>query len=107
MSFMIRSKYWYERLVYILGDDFGYFAASLSFYTIFSFIPALWILFYVLSQFDAFATYYLGIKAFIVVNLVPAHSEMISSVSGFISGKHAAYGCDGVCLYGYSVCSFL
>ncbi|MCW8854353.1 MAG: YihY family inner membrane protein [Gammaproteobacteria bacterium] len=78
MSFIIRSKYWYERLVFILGDDFGYFAASLSFYTIFSFIPVLWILFYVLSQFEAFASYYLAIKAFIVMNLVPAHSEMIS-----------------------------
>lgn len=74
---MIRSRYWYERCVFLLGDDFGYYAASLSFYTIFSFIPVLWVLFYVLSQLDAFSSYFISIKAFIMMNLVPMHTEAV------------------------------
>ncbi|MCW9015213.1 MAG: YihY family inner membrane protein [Gammaproteobacteria bacterium] len=67
-----------EKLGHILGDDLGYFAASLSFYTIFSVIPMLWVLLFVLSKFDAFSVYYLGVKSFLIVNLIPTHTEAVS-----------------------------
>lgn len=70
-------RQWLERLGHVLGNDLGYFAASLSFYTLFSLIPMFWVLFFVLSKFDAFDVYYLGMKAFLIDNLVPAHTEVV------------------------------
>ena len=70
---------WYRRMWYVLGDELGYFAASLSFYTVFSLIPLFWVLFYVLSQFEAFAMYYLNIRQFVLLNLVPANTETVAS----------------------------
>jgi membrane protein len=70
---------WYRRILYVLGDELGYFAASLSFYTVFSLIPLFWVLFYILSHFESFAVYYLSIKHFLLLNLVPANTETVSS----------------------------
>ncbi|MDH5765480.1 MAG: YihY/virulence factor BrkB family protein [Gammaproteobacteria bacterium] len=78
MKIFKQLKFGYRQLIYILGDDIGYFAASLSFYTIFSLIPVIWILFFILSQIDAFNVYYSGIKEFIVTNLVLTHTDLIS-----------------------------
>jgi len=66
---------WWENFTH----DLGYFSASLSFYTIFSIIPLFWVLFFVLSKFDAFAMYYLGIKAFVIDNIMPSHTETVSA----------------------------
>jgi len=66
-----------DKVAYLLGDDLSYFAASLSFYTIFSIIPMLWVTFYVLSSLDAFSTYYSEIKNFLVYNLIPTHTEAV------------------------------
>ncbi|MDQ1363476.1 MAG: rane protein [Pseudomonadota bacterium] len=70
---------WYRRVWYILGDELGYFAASLSFYTVFSLIPLFWVLFYVVSQFEAFAMYYSSIKQFLLMNLIPANTVTVSA----------------------------
>jgi membrane protein len=78
MSVMVYVRHWYAQMMYVIGDELSYFAASLSFYTIFSVIPMFWVLFYVLSQFDAFFVYYKSIKLFIVSSLVPAHTEVVS-----------------------------
>ena len=70
---------WYRRIWYILGDELGYFAASLSFHTVFSLIPLFWVLFYILNQFEAFEIYYSGIRQFVLLNVVPANTETVSS----------------------------
>lgn len=79
MKLMEVLTLWYRRIWYVLGDELGYFAASLSFYTVFSIIPLFWVLFYVLSQFDAFAVYYTSIRQFVLLNLVPANTETVTS----------------------------
>ncbi|HEY9051690.1 MAG TPA: YihY family inner membrane protein [Gammaproteobacteria bacterium] len=78
MSLGMHLSHWIDRVSHLLGEDLLYFSASLSFYTIFSIIPMLWVMFFVLSQFDAFSIYYLGIRDFIVVNLIPTHTEAVS-----------------------------
>lgn len=67
-----------DQIFYWLGEDLTYFSAGLSFYTIFSIIPMLWVMFFFISQFEAFSGYYLGIKDFLVVNLIPTHTEAVS-----------------------------
>ena len=74
----VHLRHWWDRLAYVLGDDLGYFAASLSFYTVFSIIPMFWVLFFILSKFEGFSVYYLAIKDFLISNLVPAHMETVS-----------------------------
>jgi len=74
-EFSIRSVI--DKVAYLLGDDLSYFSASLSFYTIFSIIPLLWVTFYILSSFEEFAVYYSAIKTFIIDNLIPAHTETV------------------------------
>lgn len=68
----------YNRIIYILGEDLGYFAASLSFYTVFSIIPVLWVTFFVLSKFQLFNVYVQSIKHFIVLSIVPTHSDSVA-----------------------------
>ena len=67
-----------EKLAYILGDDLSYFAASLSFYTIFSIIPMLWVVFFVLSKLEIFVDYYQVVKDFLIYNLIPTHTESVT-----------------------------
>lgn len=88
MSIVIRIRFLIERLAYVLGDDLSYFAASLSFYTIFSIIPMLWVTFFILSKLDAFAEYYANVKEFLVYNLIPAHTESVSEyLDGFLDNS--------------------
>jgi len=77
MSIEIHIRHMIEKLAYVLGDDLSHYAASLSFYTIFSIIPMLWVTFFILSKMDAFAGYYMGIKEFLVYNLIPAHTDSV------------------------------
>jgi membrane protein len=67
-----------EKLAYVLGDDLSYYAASLSFYTIFSIIPMFWVTFFILSKLEAFSEYYQAIKDFIIHNLIPTHTEAVT-----------------------------
>jgi len=79
MKIRIHARHLIEKLAYVLGDDLSYFAASLSFYTIFSIIPMLWVTFYVLSKLETFADYYEAVKEFLVYNLIPAHTEAVTA----------------------------
>jgi membrane protein len=77
-----------DKVAYVLGDDLSYFAASLSFYTIFSIIPMLWVTFYVLSSFEAFSGYYSEIKNFLVYNLIPTHTDAVGQyLDGFLANS--------------------
>ncbi|MBA1438539.1 MAG: YihY family inner membrane protein [Epsilonproteobacteria bacterium] len=61
------------------------FAASLSFYTIFTIIPLLLIMISLLTALPAFQENYENIKTFIFSNLMPVQSEMIiSKIDGFL-----------------------
>ena len=71
------------------------FAASLSFYTIFTIIPLLLIVLTLITSMPSFADNYEKIKGFIFSNLMPVHSEMImGNIDGFVanSAKMGAFG---------------
>ncbi|NPA59978.1 MAG: YihY family inner membrane protein [Epsilonproteobacteria bacterium] len=53
------------------------FAASLSFYTIFSFIPLLLILTMIATSLDSFVDIYAKIQEFVFTNLLPSNSKII------------------------------
>jgi membrane protein len=64
------------------------FAASLSFYTIFTIIPLLLIMVSLLTALPAFQENYESIKGFIFSNLVPVQSEMIiNKIDGFLANS--------------------
>ncbi|MCF6330315.1 MAG: YihY family inner membrane protein [Sulfurimonas sp.] len=64
-------------LFHTFGDkELTLFAASLSFYTIFSFIPLLLILMTILTSLKSFSDIYLKIQDFIFSNLLPVNSEV-------------------------------
>ncbi|MEA2090916.1 MAG: YhjD/YihY/BrkB family envelope integrity protein, partial [Campylobacterota bacterium] len=60
-----------------MDKELTLFAASLSFYTIFSFIPLLLIMMTILTSLDSFADIYIKIQEFIFANLLPVNSEVI------------------------------
>lgn len=62
-----------------LNDDLTYYAASLSFYTLFAIIPMFWILFSVFSQMPVFAEYYEQMKTVMMGFVVPGQSQQIIS----------------------------
>ncbi len=64
------------------------FAASLSFYTIFSFIPLLLILMTILTSLKSFADIYIKIQDFIFSNLLPVNSEIaMGHINGFLQNS--------------------
>ena len=64
------------------------FAASLSFYTIFSFIPLLLIMMTVLTTLESFSDIYLKIQDFLFANLLPVNSEVIMKhINGFLQNS--------------------
>lgn len=71
----------YKHLRFFISSFFDkeltLFAASLSFYTIFTIIPLLLIMMTLLTSLPAFADYYLKIQEFIFSNLMPVNSEMV------------------------------
>ena len=71
------------------------FAASLSFYTIFTIIPLLLIIMAILTSLPSFADYYEKIQGFIFSNLMPVNSDTVMiQINGFLqnSSKMGAIG---------------
>jgi membrane protein len=71
------------------------FAASLSFYTIFTIIPLLLIVMAILTSLPSFAEYYEKIQSFIFSNLMPVNSDTVMiQINGFLqnSSKMGAIG---------------
>ncbi|PAF46568.1 hypothetical protein BKH41_08930 [Helicobacter sp. 12S02232-10] len=60
-------------------QEMFYYASSLSFYTIFALIPLLLIVFSVMLNFPNFRDRVNEFKVFILSNILPAHTEIISS----------------------------
>lgn len=69
-------------------DDLTYFAASLSFYTIFAFIPILLIAFSIFTNIRGFEGYFGEFKNFLFSNLIPTHTDAISVyIDSFIANS--------------------
>ena len=62
----------------IYESDIGVFAASLSFYTIFSIVPLLLVFFSIFTKMPSFEKYYDKLKHFIFNNLIPTQQETIT-----------------------------
>jgi len=64
------------------------FAASLSFYTIFTIIPLLLIMMTLLTSLPSFSENYEKIQAFIFSNLMPVNSEVVmEQINGFLANS--------------------
>jgi len=64
------------------------FAASLSFYTIFTIIPLLLIMMTLLTSLPSFSEYYVKIQNFIFSNLMPVNSEVVmTQINGFLENS--------------------
>ncbi len=64
------------------------FAASLSFYTIFTIIPLLLIMMTLLTSLPSFSDYYLKIQDFIFSNMMPVNSEVVmNQINGFLQNS--------------------
>ena len=71
------------------------YAASLSYYTIFTIVPLLLITLTIFTSLPSFKEHYGTIKSFIFENLIPMHSEMVTSyLDSFLqnTGKLGAIG---------------
>ena len=72
-------RYWLGRLTTVIDSDIGFYAASLSFYSVLSVIPVLWVLFFALNQIGVFDEYFPLLKSFLAQSLMPVHAELILS----------------------------
>jgi len=84
-----RTAHFFKELKFWVGTfidkDLTLFAASLSFYTIFTIIPLLLIVMTLLTSLPNFSEYYLEIKNFIFSNLMPMNSEIVmNQINGFV-----------------------
>lgn len=71
-----------------IDKELTLYAASLSFYTIFTIIPLLLIMLTLITSLPSFAEYYDTIKAFIFSNLLPGNSEAIMvHIDGFLENS--------------------
>lgn len=81
----IGVKHFFKHVSFLIGIFFDkeltLYAASLSFYTIFTLIPLLLITLTLLTSLPSFAEHYESVKTFIVSNLMPVNSE---SIMGYI-----------------------
>lgn len=79
-------KFWASTFI---DKELTLFAASLSFYTIFTIIPLLLIALTILTSLPNFEEHYASVKSFIFANLMPVNSEaMMTYIDDFL--KNAA-----------------
>ena len=90
MKFKAQELYKQAKLFVLsfVDKELTLFAASLSFYTIFTIIPLLIIMMSLLTSLPSFQEHYESIKTFIFSNLVPVQSEMIiEKIDGFLENS--------------------
>jgi len=94
----LASKVYKETKQFVLAfvdKELTLFAASLSFYTIFTIIPLLLIVLTLITSMPSFSDNYERIKTFIFSNLMPVQSELImTNIDSFVanSAKMGAFG---------------
>ena len=75
-------------LTSFIDKDLTFYAASLSFYTLFTIIPLLLIILTLFTSLPAFAQYHTMIEEFIFSNLMPVNSEvMMGHINGFLQNS--------------------
>jgi membrane protein len=75
-------------LASFIDKDLTFYAASLSFYTLFTIIPLLLIVLTLFTSLPNFTDYYAKIQEFIVSNLMPVNSEaMMEHINGFLQNS--------------------
>jgi membrane protein len=71
-----------------IDKELTLFAASLSFYTIFTIIPLLLIMMTLITSLPSFGDIYLKIQDYIFSNLMPVNSEMVmNQINGFLANS--------------------
>ena len=72
----------------VYKDDLMFYASSLSFYTIFTVIPFIFVILSIFTFTDYFSEQYELVKLFLLENLVPAHSSQVTEhIDSFISNS--------------------
>ncbi|MDD5400722.1 MAG: YihY family inner membrane protein [Sulfurimonas sp.] len=82
----------YQQLKFFIAifvdEDLAFYAASLSFYTIFTLIPLLLIILTIFTSMHSFSDYYIKIQEFIFSNLMPVNSEaLMGHINGFLQNS--------------------
>ncbi|WP_245892553.1 YihY family inner membrane protein [Helicobacter valdiviensis] len=82
------------RYLYVfLKGDLLYFAASLSFYTIFALLPMFLIVFSLVAVLPEFKEYMQSFKSLVVENFLPTHSDVfLSYMDGFVANSNKLGG---------------
>lgn len=85
-------KHIYKHIKFLLfifiDKEFTLFAASLSFYTILSIVPLLFIIITLITSLESFSGVYTNIQALLFENLLPGNSEVIMKyIDGFIQNS--------------------
>lgn len=76
-------RYYFEQL---LDPSLTYHASSLSFYTIFTIVPLMMIILSIAVTMPSFEEHYQALKAFLIDNLLPVHSDLVSQyIDEFLS----------------------
>lgn len=71
-----------------IDKDLTFYAASLSFYTIFTLIPLLLIVLTLFTSMPSFSDYYVKMQEFIFSNLMPVNSEsLMGHINGFLQNS--------------------
>ncbi len=89
---MIESKKLYERakllFALFLDKDLAFYAASLSFYTIFTLVPLLLITLTLFTSMPNFSQQYERLQEFIFSNIMPVNSEAVMEhINGFLQNS--------------------
>jgi len=91
-----KIKYWFGKIFTAVDDDISFFAASLSFYSVLSIIPMLWVLFFILDYFGVFADYYEAVKLFLADSLIPVQADTITGYLQDFMGNANRMGSVGL-----------
>lgn len=89
-------KYFFGKIFTAVDDDISFFAASLSFYSVLSIIPMLWVLFFILDYLGVFANYYVSVNAFLADSLIPVQADTITGYLKDFMGNAKRMGSVGL-----------
>ncbi|MDQ1337156.1 MAG: rane protein, partial [Campylobacterota bacterium] len=75
-------------IISFIDKDLTFYAASLSFYTIFTLIPLLLIVLTLFTSMPSFSDYYVKMQEFIFSNLMPVNSEaLMGHINSFLQNS--------------------
>jgi membrane protein len=80
----------------LFDDELTYYASSLSFYTISTIVPLLVIIFSILPRLANFDEYYTSLKTFLILNLLPVQTEVITDYLDTFIANSTQLGIFGV-----------